>query len=108
MDATPIRYGVDRLGEVPVVVAAAIRKEYDVLSWLGERARFVIHVEVLDLDLLRSYKLRDAANISLEVLHGRDRIDLEPKAAVVKPCDAGVGVAPCGNDVVHVPLELHG
>ena len=107
VDDAPIRRGVDRLGEEPVVIAAAIGEEHDVLARLGERARLIIHVEVLDLDLLRPYKLRDAADIALEVLHGRDRIDLEPKATVIKPCNAGVGVASCRNDVVHVPLEPH-
>ena len=107
VDNAATRRGVDRLGEEPVVIAAAIGEEYDVLARLGERARLIVHVEVLDLDLPRPYKLRDAADIPLEVLHGRDRIDLEPKAAVVKPCNAGVGVASCGNDVVHVPLEPH-
>ena len=107
MDDAAIRCGVDRLSEVPVVVATAIGEEHDVLSWLGERARLVIHVEVFDLDLLCPYNLCDAADMSLKVLHGCDRIFLEPKATVVKPCNAGVVVAPCGNDVVHVPLELH-
>lgn len=107
VDNAATRRGVDRLGEEPVVIAAAIGEEYDVLARLGERPLRIVHVKILDLDLPRPYKLCDAADMPLEVLHGRDRIDLEPKATVVKPCNAGLGVASCGNDVVHVPLEPH-
>ena len=65
------RLGVDRLRIELVAVrpigVIATAEQHDVLARLGERARLVVVVQILDLDRLCSAELRDLTQVCLNV-----------------------------------------